>query len=89
MRNYRLSRPPHSLRRSAVQLDNVALVPASLLPLKAEWQAIANSLPRGEILIVLPSQAKQQRIIRSVVADLGHKGQQVRVISQDLRHQAQ
>ena len=32
MRHYRIKRPPRALRRPGVRLDNVALVPASLLP---------------------------------------------------------
>jgi hypothetical protein len=55
MRPYRLSRPPRSLRRPTVHLDNVAVVPASLLPFRAHWQNVANELPDGEILIVLPA----------------------------------
>ena len=33
--------------RSTVHLENIALVPTSLLPLKAGWQTLANSLPQG------------------------------------------
>ena len=40
-------RPPAPLRRPGVTLDNIALVPASLLPFKPTYQAIANELPRG------------------------------------------
>lgn len=83
MKDYRLSRPPRALRRSAVHLDNLALVPASLLPFKAQWQAIANDLPEGQILIVLPWQTKQQQIARSVAAQLKAKGKQVRVMVQE------
>ena len=45
MRPYRFMRPPRRLRRAGVKLDNVTLVPARLLPLKDEWQALANALP--------------------------------------------
>lgn len=40
----------------AARLDNLVIVPASLLPNKAEWQAMANALPAGSTLIVLPAQ---------------------------------
>jgi hypothetical protein len=79
MRNYRLSRPPQLLRRSTVHLDNVALVPASLLPFKAEWQAVANDLSKGEILIVLPHPNKQRRIAHSVATWLKAQGHRVTV----------
>lgn len=80
MRNYRLSRPPQVLRRSTVHLDNVALIPGSLLPLKAEWQAIANNLSTGETLIVLPSQMKQQHVARFVASHLRGKGRHVKMM---------
>jgi hypothetical protein len=40
---YHLSRPPKAVRKA--RLDNVALVPASLLPRKGKYQRIANNLP--------------------------------------------
>ena len=48
-----------ALQRPQVRLDNIALVPAHLLPRKAAYQAIANALPRGDILLVLPSADSQ------------------------------
>lgn len=81
MRTSRFSRTPQSLRRLSVHLDNIALVPASLLPLNPAWQVIANGLPYGEILIVLPSQAKQQRVAHLVASQLRTKGKHVRVLA--------
>jgi hypothetical protein len=49
--------PPPALRKA--HLDNLAIVPASLLPGKAEWQALANALPAGSTLIVLPGRLGQ------------------------------
>jgi hypothetical protein len=46
-------RPPRALRKA--RLDNIAIVPGSLLPYKAAYQALANRLPPGDVLIVLPS----------------------------------
>jgi hypothetical protein len=80
VRQYRLSRAPRSLRCSTVYMDNVALVPASLLPLNPEWEAVANSLLPGESLIVLPGHAKQQRVARSVASQLRAKGKRVKMI---------
>jgi hypothetical protein len=57
-----------TVHRSTVRPDNIALVTASLLPFRTEWQAIANGLPGGGILIVLPWRAKQQRIGRRVAS---------------------
>jgi hypothetical protein len=49
------------LRRPQVKLDNLTLVPASLLPRKADYEAIANDLPRGEVLLVLPPAGSPER----------------------------
>ncbi len=46
---YQLTRPPRAIRKA--KLDNIALVPASLLPRKGKYQTIANNLPSGGILI--------------------------------------
>jgi hypothetical protein len=72
----------HSPRR--VKLDNVALIPASLLPDNTNWQQVANNLPAGDILIGLPFQAKPQCIARSVTSLLSEKGKHVRVMDQEL-----
>ena len=45
-------RPPRALRKA--RLDNIAIVPGSLLPHKATYQALANRLPPGDVLLVLP-----------------------------------
>ena len=69
-----LAPPPTALRRA--RLDNLALVPGSLLPFKQEWQALANQLPAGATLIVLPAsdgaaRATLQKVSRSLRAK-GH-----------------
>jgi hypothetical protein len=61
-------------------LGNIALVPASLLPSKKVWQRIANNLPDGDILIILPFQSKPQRIAHLVASQFRQKGKHVRVI---------
>jgi hypothetical protein len=71
---YRKVKPPAALRRA--RMDNLALVPASLLPKKGKYQTIANNLPKGGILICQTD--KKQRIGRILArvaryfADNGH-----------------
>ena len=48
-------RSPRVLRRPGVQLDNIAIVPAHLLRCKTAYQTIANALPQGAVLLVLPT----------------------------------
>ncbi len=81
MRRYRLTRAPRALRWRGVQLDNVALVPASLLPFKAEWQRIANELPAGSVLVWLPESApRHRRVAERVVSCLRQQGRHVAVL---------
>ncbi len=81
MRNYRFSRPPKALRQSNVKLDNVALVPGSLLPFKNEYQQIANRLPKGEILIVLPQELGKRRAFEQIAALLLQQGKAITTIA--------
>ena len=73
---YRFTTPPRTLRRS-VHLGNLALVPASLLPYKKHWQQIANDLPEGNILVILPNTDRPLRRTVETVATLletdGHR----------------
>ena len=67
------SRSPRRLRQA--KLDNLVLVPGSQWPNKAEWQELANTLPHGSTLIVLPSQeCPQPRTLQSVANSLRAKG---------------
>jgi hypothetical protein len=71
--------PPVALR--GAKLDNIALVPASLLPLKAQWQRIANGLPRGDVLIILPARnTPQRKVIEAVAMLFSAKGRHVTTI---------
>ncbi len=77
-------RAPQALRRPQVQLDNIALVPAHLLPRKAEYQAIANQLPHGNILLVLPPADSRERPTMERVAQLFRaKGRHVTVMTEE------
>ena len=74
------TRPPRALRR--VRPDNVALVPANLLPFKAVYQQIANDLPAGATLIVLPkAHGKPGHALGNVAHLLAARGHQVSVVS--------
>jgi len=76
MPNSSFSRPPPALRKA--KLDNLVLVPASLLPFKAEYQRIANELPAGTTLIMLPEDNDPQRQrLEAVAATMKAKGQPV------------
>ena len=64
--------PPEALKKA--RLDNIALVPASLLPLKGTYQPLANQLPTGSVLCV-PGTQKQRTIMATITQffkDHGH-----------------
>jgi hypothetical protein len=56
---YRLTNPPKAILNA--RLDNIAIVPASLLGMKALWQTAANTLPEGGVLLCHTQQNKRQR----------------------------
>jgi hypothetical protein len=74
-----LGSPPPAIRKAT--LDNLALLPASLLPFKAEYQAIANEQAPGTILVVLPAaDSLPRRTLERVVTRMQAKGQPVRIV---------
>jgi hypothetical protein len=76
MSQYRFRRPPAALNKA--RLDNIALVPGNLLPFKKQWQQIANRLPSGSTLIILPSSTSPQRkTFETVATKLREQGKQV------------
>jgi hypothetical protein len=76
------SRPPRALGKA--RLDNLVLVPASLLPFKEQYQEIANQQPPGTTLVVLPETTHPQRqALETVVTTLQAKGQAVSTIAAD------
>jgi hypothetical protein len=74
--------PPPPLRRRATRLDNIALVPGSLLPELATYQALANRLPTGEVLVVLPQgQGTGRRAMERTVQQFRAKGRRVTTLT--------
>jgi hypothetical protein len=64
-----------------MMLDNVVLAPASLLAFKAQWQKLANSLPHGGVLVVLPALARHSAILEHVAEELRKIGWKVATVS--------
>ena len=79
----RWCRPPRALRRPEVHLDNIVIVPAHLLPCKTAYQAIANQLPRGAVLIVLPTaDTPEKRLLQTAADRFKAKGRHVTTITE-------
>lgn len=71
-------------RRQAPRVENLALVPASLLPHKATYQRLANQLPAGAVLVVLPTEdSPEKRSLQEAAARLRAKGHAIATLSVD------
>lgn len=79
MNHYRFTRAPRSVRQ--VRRDNLALVSGDFLSQKAIYQKIANTLPRGAVLVVLPvNNSVQKRAMLDVAKQMSQQGIQVSVV---------
>lgn len=63
-------------------MNALAMVPARLLPYKHQWQALANALPTGSILLCLPSShdARHQAAWNAIVLSVCTTGHPVLVL---------
>jgi hypothetical protein len=62
---YRLTNPPKALLKA--RLDNIAIVPASMLPLPQILKEKVNMLPRGGVFLCYAKEnSKQKKILERV-----------------------
>ncbi len=55
--------------------DNLTMVPASELPFRKEWQDIANGLPAGAVLFVVPAlETASKKTMREIAARFRAQG---------------
>lgn len=79
MTGFRFTKPPSYLRHA--RKDNLALVSGDPLSEKAIYQQVANALPRGAVLIVIPENNPiQKQAMLDVAKQLSRQGVQVSVI---------
>src|SRR5438105_13239881 len=71
---YQFSEPPARLKKA--RLDNISLVPASLLPLKETYISLANTYPTGSVLCI-PGTQRQQKIMAKVTSFFRDHGRSV------------
>src|SRR5687768_4976679 len=71
---YRLTRPPKALRTA--KLDNIAIIPASMLPFKKILQEHLSKLPQGAVFLCHIKENNRQRKllerVESVFKQHGH-----------------
>jgi hypothetical protein len=77
---YRLTHPPQALLRA--RLDNIAIVPASMLPLPQTLKEQVNTLPKGGVfLCYAQGNSRQQKILARVEETFREHGHVVRSLS--------
>ena len=83
MYTYHIGRPPKVLRKA--KLDNIALVPASLLFQKGKYQTIANNLPgQGVLICQTDNKERITRILDRVADFFRQRGHFVRTLPSSL-----
>jgi esterase/lipase len=77
---YRLTNPPKALLKA--RMDNIAIVPASLLGVKALWQTAANTLPQGAVFLCYAEEnTRQRKILERVEETFREQGHAVKRMS--------
>jgi len=80
---YQFSRPPRAIRKA--KLDNIALVPASLLSRKGKYQTIANNLPgRGVLICEANKKERISHILERVATFFRQNGHFVKTLPYSL-----
>jgi hypothetical protein len=77
---YRLTNPPQALLKA--RLDNIAIVPASMLPLTQTLKEKVNTLPKGGVFLCYATEnTRQQKILERVEETFREQGHVVRSLS--------
>jgi len=78
-----IGKPPRAIRKA--KLDNIALVPASLLFQKGKYQTIANNLP-GQGVLICEANKKERisHILERVAAFFRQRGHFVKMLPYSL-----
>jgi hypothetical protein len=77
---YRLTNPPKALLKA--RLDNIAIVPASMLPLTEILKAKVNTLPKGGVFLCYAREnTRQRKILERVEETFREQGHAVKSMS--------
>ena len=77
---YRFSNPPKALLKA--RLDNIAIVPASMLPLTKILKEKVNTLPQGAVFLCYAEEnTRQRKILERVGEAFREQGHVVRSLS--------
>ena len=77
---YRLTNPPKALLKA--RMDNIAIVPASMLPLTETLKEKVNTLPQGGVVLCYAAEnTRQKKILERVGETFRQHGHVVRSLS--------
>jgi len=77
---YRLTNPPKALLKA--RMDNIAIVPASMLPLTETLKEEVNKLPQGAVfLCYAEGNSRQRKLLERVGETFKQQGHAVRSMS--------
>jgi hypothetical protein len=77
---YRLTNPPKAILKA--RLDNIAIVPASMLPLTETLKEKLNTLPKGGVFLCYAKEnTRQRKILERVEETFREHGHQVKSMS--------
>jgi hypothetical protein len=77
---YRLTHPPKALLKA--RLDNIAIVPASMLPLTKTLKEKVNTLPEGAVFLCYAAEnPRQRKLLERVGETFREQGHAVRSMS--------
>jgi hypothetical protein len=77
---YRLTNPPKALLKA--RLDNITIVPASMLPLTQTLKEKVNTLPKGGVFLCYAQEnSRQRKILERVEETFREQGHAVRSMS--------
>jgi hypothetical protein len=77
---YRLTHPPKAVLKA--RLDNIAIVPASMLPLTKILKEKVNTLPKGGVFLCYAKEnRRQRRILQRVEETFREHGHAVKSMS--------
>jgi hypothetical protein len=77
---YRFTNPPQAILHA--RLDNIAIVPASMLPLPQTLKEKVNTLPKGGVFLCYAKEnTRQRKILERVEETFREQGHVVRSLS--------
>jgi hypothetical protein len=77
---YRLTNPPKALLKA--RLDNITIVPASMLPLTKQLKKKVNTLPQGAVFLCYAEEnPRQRKLLERIGETFREQGHVVRSLS--------